>query len=281
MLFKDIFIVIIALWSWLLKSSKPSDKLIMPLARVYDHYLYPSDLNHMGLDIKQDNKEALNSYIESWAHRRIVVNYAKRKLDYKYLGIDKKVDDYRNELIYHLFIQNEINKKLNINFSNEEINDHYTKNVNNFKVCSSSVLTTMVKSRGNLPNDIITKITSNRETDKKFLHNYFTEKSDSFFIKDSEWITLEELTKYTEHNLTNLNLVNNKNKLLIIRNAGYMYYIYIKDYRLTGQIAPLELVKKNVISSLIHTKRVSLQKKIEKELVKKAIDNGEYSLYKY
>jgi hypothetical protein len=278
MLFRNVLMVAVALISWLYNPKKIAKGAEGPLARVYDKYLYPNDLNFASLAANRE--DSLGNYIESWASRWIVIEQAKKGHNYTNLKIEKKVEDYKNDLIYHTFMQSEINRRLSkITISDEEINDYYKKNEGNFRTSNTLVLVRAIKCRGELPSNIVTKLSSNSTSDQEFVRSYLNTTSNCYFLKDNEWILLDELIKETDHNLYT-NLQSNKNRLLVMRNAGHMYYLNIKDYRLVGQVAPLEFVKDSVVSFLIHIKKNDLHKKIESELIKKAIDNGEYSVYK-
>jgi hypothetical protein len=276
MLFKNILMLATAFFSWVYTPKKGSKGIEPPLARVYDKYLYASELK--GADQEADNK--LNDFIDSWASRLIVIEEAKKSSVYKKFKIDKKIQDYRDELIYHTFMQMEVNKRLNkLKISDQEISDYYTKHEGSFRTSNTLVFVKAIKCRQELPNSIIAKFNSININDQEAVSTYVKNKEDCYFLRNNEWMSLDELIKETDNNLYN-NLPINRNRLLVVRNAGYIYYINIKDYKLVGQIAPLEFVKDKVVHFLITIKRNELQKKIEAELIKKAINNGEYSVYK-
>jgi hypothetical protein len=61
-----------------------------PIARVYDKYLYPSDLKGMAANSsKIDSFNMVNMYVQDWIKTNLMVHKAKENLPKELLDIDE------------------------------------------------------------------------------------------------------------------------------------------------------------------------------------------------
>ena len=74
------------------------------LARVFDNYLYESDVDRLVPEntSHHDSLVLVRNYIDSWVKTQLMIVQAKKNLAIQKLDLDKQLEDYRNSLvIYH------------------------------------------------------------------------------------------------------------------------------------------------------------------------------------
>ena len=117
-------------------NGKESDK--EPVARVYDSYLYKSDIRIIipqGISY-QDSISLSKSYMDNWIRQHLILHKAELNLIDKsrYIGIEKQLQDYRNSLINYAYKKELIRQKLDTVVTDKEIEDYYV----DFKIKDSA-----------------------------------------------------------------------------------------------------------------------------------------------
>jgi len=85
-------------------SRKASDKKV-PVAKVYDKYLYLSDIQHIfPQKVTKDDSIALaQSYITTWVKTQLIVNKAELNLSAEQLDINQQIEAYRSSLLIYKY----------------------------------------------------------------------------------------------------------------------------------------------------------------------------------
>ena len=80
---------------------KEQDFKESPLCRVYDQYLYPSDLSGLiGPSYSEDDSTRLiKRYVDSWVKQHLILKVAKENMEVDKLALKRKITDYTNTLI--------------------------------------------------------------------------------------------------------------------------------------------------------------------------------------
>ena len=56
--------------------------------------------------------------------------------------------------------------------------------------------------------------------------------------------------------------------------------VYIRDYRLAGQVSPIEYVENDIRNIILSKQKIEFLKQIEKDIYKEGLDNNRVKLYK-
>ena len=72
-----------------------------PLARVYDKYLYPSDLDPKLLAniSHSDSIILIKAYIDKWVENQLLLNLAETNLSDEDKNVERELDNYRTSLL--------------------------------------------------------------------------------------------------------------------------------------------------------------------------------------
>ena len=98
-----------------------------PLAKVYEKYLYPSDIEALGIDWTsgEDSIRFVAEFIENWIRQNLILEYAEKNLPADKLDLEKQVREYRESLIIYNYEREYMDQHLDTSISLQEINDFF------------------------------------------------------------------------------------------------------------------------------------------------------------
>ncbi|MFT4683741.1 MAG: hypothetical protein ACI8RP_000270 [Urechidicola sp.] len=254
-----------------------------PLAKVYDNFLYSSDI----VDVlpsnisNQDSILFVKSYVDSWAKKQLLLHQAELNLENEASSFDKLVSEYRSTLFINSYKEALVLNKLDTLITEHQIEKYYLANNNNFKLNEELVQLKYIH-------------TSKNRTDKKGLVKLFKSKEEedidslqlrslefkSFNFNDSIWI------KYTDL-LEKILYLNKVNKKQLLKKSNFiekedslgLYLITVNNVLKRNDIAPISYVKPTIKQIILHKRKLELLRKIEVELLNDAIKNKKFERY--
>ncbi|MDL2240928.1 hypothetical protein LJC69_04820 [Bacteroidales bacterium OttesenSCG-928-K22] len=255
-----------------------------PIARVYDKYLYPSDIIKIN-DITShftDSTEFTDAYIGVWIKNQLMLQKAESNLTKDDLDIDKLIKNYRQSLVIFTYEQKVIEQKLDTIVTEFEIQHYYENNKSNFELRQNILKASYVITKP--------KVVKNQATLKKWLMSeddkdiqelieFCNNNAEQYYISDNNWLYFNDFI--TEIPIKNYNeeLFFDNNNYIFFKDSDYDYYIYIKDFMAEESISPLEFEKANIANIIINTRKKILLQHIENELYNTALKNNEIEIY--
>ena len=254
-------------------------------ARANNSYLYKDEL--IGIVAPgtppEDSAKLVEAYITSWIRKQLLIQEASRKIDINEAEVERKVLDYRFSIIAYEYQNFYVNKNLDTEVANAEIEKYYKDNVDNFILKQNIVQATFIKVPQNAPrtNKIKELIYSNREQEEGELKSYCLSFSAAYHISDSTWMVFDELVK-------NSPLAEIPNKIQFLKTNPYyetsdnnfLYFLKVENYRISDNVSPLEFVRDDIRNIILNKRKVDLAKKLEDEVYKEAQNDDDFEIYK-
>lgn len=227
---------------------------------------------------KIDSHVVAKSYIHDWAINKLLLEKAKNNSSSQTMNqINGLVKDYRESLLINNYKEQLVKQKLDTVITEEELKEFYLSNKENFKL-----------------NEELIKI--------KFLHidnNINDKKKILALFKSDDILDLEELEKqelsfkfhqfndsiWRELDNVLLKLPFSKKKLLkktkFIQKQDSigLYLVAVKDVLERNSTAPLSYVTSTIEQMILHNRKIQLIRKIEKTIIKDAIQNNNFKIY--
>ena len=124
-------------------------------------------------------------------------------------------------------------------------------------------------------------IQSSKEKDIISLQKLCFSSATNFTLVDSIWINYDDLVKGSPFAET-------PNTVQFLRNRKYAeaadesfkYYLKISEYKKTDDIAPLDVVKDQIVDIIINRRKVALAESLEKEIYNEAKKQNAFEIYK-
>ena len=170
-----------------------------PIARVFNEYLYPSDLKDVlsGITSKQDSIDLVKSFTEKWAKKQVLLHLAEVNLDDEQMDVSRELDNYKTSLLIYKYQQSFISQKLDTVISDQEISEYFNTHPNEFFLEENIVKALYIELPKSAPNPekIKSLYTSKKEKDLKKLDDYCNKYAFKFDDFKENWVSFNSILK--------------------------------------------------------------------------------------
>jgi hypothetical protein len=255
-----------------------------PLAKVYDQYLYPSDLKWV-ITTKlppKDSAALVSSYIESWVKKQLILNKAELNLTDDQKDVELLLEDYRTSLIIFRYEQQLIRQKIDTVVTNKEIDDYYSSNTANFVLNENIVKALFIKLPVSAPDIAKLKVwyKSGKSTDLALLESYCFKYAKKYDYFNDGWVSLNEILLEIPSKVEDQATFLEKNSFLESKDSIYNYFLNIREYKTKGTIAPISFVKSNIKDIILNKRKLAFVNELENNIYNDASDRNYFKIYK-
>jgi hypothetical protein len=274
-------------WIWRCEDqNKATKKINVPIARVKDQYLYKQDLENLKVDLHspQDTIGLVDHYIQSWIAKQVLIAEAEKHGEYQKADIERKILDYKYALIVHSYLEKLVNSKLDNYISEEEINQYYQEYQENFALKHPIVRGKFVIIAKDAPDRENLKIwiNSKQEADKERLKAYCSQFAKNYSLDEVVWLNWNEvITKTPFYKMKDKTRLLKKGNFTEIKDEHYIYYLKIDTYKVVGEVAPVELVREQIVDVILYKRKLALANQVKEDILQKAKANHAYTVYDY
>jgi hypothetical protein len=255
-----------------------------PVARVYDLFLYPSDLkNIVPADISsRDSAKLIKSYIEKWIQDNLVLKHAEENLTTEQLNIDKQIAEYRKNLLIYNYQSELVRQKLDTSVSQKDLEEYYNGHQESFTLRDNIVKVWYVKVSKTAPN--VEKVRKWYKSDlpKDFisLKSYCIQFADNFFLDENNWLLFDELLKEIPVSSLDPELFLKTNRFIEVADSSFQYFVNIKGYKIKNSVSPIAFERENIRNIIINRRKLRLIEDMKKEVYQNAKEKGKFEEYK-
>lgn len=254
-----------------------------PLARVYDKYLYSSQIKNIvpyGLS-PQDSLYVVKDHIDKWVRKQLLLYQAEQNLSEEDKNVEQQIEDYKTSLLIYKYEENYINQKLDTIITNDEIAEYYNSYSPNFILNNNLFKGIYIQVPRTSPE--IYKIRrwyrSNDPEDLKNLESYCYNYATKYDYYEETWVFFDEILE----NMPKLyfrpeNLLRYR-KNFEIKDSTYYHFLKISDYRLASAVAPLEFIKNDIKSILLNKRKIQLIQELESNVYNDALNRDNFNIY--
>lgn len=267
------------------QEEEETEEVEVPVAKVGNSILYQKDL--AGIVTREinptDSANLVNRYINSWIKKQLLISEAAEKINFDQASIERKVLDYRYALMVHEYKKYYVDNNLDTAVTNQEIQDYYLNNKDNFELKQNIIRGYFITVTKDAPKiDQLKKlINSDDPDDFKELKSYCFRFAETYFLEDSVWINFDEAIRNTPFvGVTNKVDFLKSNKFVEDSNEENLYFLRIKEYKISDQISPLEFVKNDIKQIILNKRKVALANQLEEEVFENAKSSNKYEIYK-
>lgn len=272
--------VLILLSSCLGGANKSSENV---LARVYDEYLYESELQEIipsGTNTK-DSILISQNYINNWISQKIILFKAQRNLVEEDMLFEKQLEDYRNSLIIYSYETKLISQRLDTVVTASDIETYYNENIGNFQLKDNIVKVYYARFDSEIPE--IRKIrrffNSNTPENRDSVEVYIENLADLFYLDDETWILFDDVLKYVPINTYNQEAYLKNHRKIEITEDDYIYFVNFTDFKIKDGVSPLSFEKENIRQIIINKRKLDIISKMRDEVFHSALENNEFEIY--
>ncbi|MDD5506759.1 MAG: hypothetical protein PHD25_00340 [Bacteroidales bacterium] len=252
------------------------------LARVYDTYLYRSDVEHIvpeGTNPK-DSSMMVKNFINKWIEEQLLIHAAEQNLTADQKNFRDQLENYRNSLLIYTYESHLIQKNLDTIVRDDEIYRYYEENKQNFELKENIIKVhyVILKDPPRKNDPLKRLLISNDPADKEELLNYCTKNALSFYLED-EWITFSELLKIIPIETYNQTIYLQNNKYVEFNDSSFYYFIRFLDFKIQESVSPLNFERENIRNIIINKRKAELIDTIRKEMLQQAMNNNGFEIF--
>ncbi len=251
------------------------------IAKVGEYELFETDLAFLSYT-KADSAEIVSAFVNNWIEEHILLMAAEEMESIDQTEIDKKVADYRKDLLIHEMETIKLDEKLDTNVSDEEILSYHRSHIEDFQLNDYLVKVLYLKIPTDAPN--VSKIENvyrlQKPGDLETVETYAKIYATNFYYDIESWIYFDDLLK--EIPLTDINkdrFILNLSKIRFEDN-GFYYFVNILDYKLKNSISPLDFERENIKARILNLRIKETRDQLKKELIDAAYDKNEVTIDK-
>lgn len=275
------FILLVALSGC---SKHPDAKKEKPLARVYDKYLYPSDLIGVvseGIPAS-DSASQVHDFIDKWILSELLLEKAEMNLTEDEKNVEKQINDYRSSLLIYAYQQRYLQDKLDTLVSLAEIEKYYADNQSNFIAPEPLIKGVFIKLSTKAPD--LNKVRQWYKADDaesiKKLEGYCFTHATIYDHFNEGWVNLNEVLRMMPAG-ENLNAGSIRyNKYVELRDNQYIYLLGIKEFVPEGTVTPFEIVKNDIHNIILNKRKVKLISELETSIYADAQNREHFAIFK-
>ncbi len=280
-MFRTIIICLLAVTLFSCHSKKNGDE--NPLARVGDVYLYPSDLQTLyapGMSAK-DSINIRKKYIEKWVKKQLLLQKAELNLTADQKDVSQELDDYRASLLIYKYEDMLLHQQMDTVVKDNEIQDYFEQHSANFVLNQPAFRGLYIKLQKSSPYQEKVKnwYRSDKEADMKDLENYCIQYARKYDYFNDEWIYFEPISKQLPTKPADMDAFLRNNRYVEEQDSTYNYYLNIKEYKLAGSVAPINLVQDDIRRIILNKRKMKLLEDLENDIYNNAYNKDKFDIY--
>jgi hypothetical protein len=255
-----------------------------PLARVYNNYLYPSELKGVvpsGIST-QDSAAIVKDFIEKWIRSQLLLEIAEKNLTESEKDVKREIENYRSSLLIYAYQQSYLQQKLDTIVNDSEIETYYNQNQANFIVSQPMMSGVFIKLPLNSPEIYRVRqwYRSDNSEDIKLLEAYCFKNATIYDHFNDNWVSVHEVLRtIPADNQILLNTLKNRG-YVETRDQNYYYFVNANKLAVEGSTTPLELVKDNIHSIILNKRKVQIISQLESNIFSDAQNREHFTIYK-
>ena len=260
---------------------KPSDENV--LARVYDDYLYESDLKGVipdGTSVK-DSIAIVRNFVNGWITEMLELNKAHRNLLEEDMQFEKQLEEYRKSLIIYQYESKLVSQTLDTVVSDDEIEKYYEQNIGNFQLKDNIVKVYYARFKANDPNmpKIRKFFYSEKPGARDSLEVYIEKYSNLYFLDDETWILFDDLLKFVPIETYNEEAYLQNHRKIELKVEPHVYLVGIKEFKIKESVSPLSFEKGKIRQIIMNKRKLEIINRMRQEIFQTAQQNNDFEIY--
>ena len=254
-----------------------------PLARVFEEYLYPSDLSKAitpGTS-PQDSLVIAKRFVETWVKDQLMLNRAEQALSEEQMNFEKQIEQYRLSLLIFSYRQKLLQQKLDTLVTEEEIQTYYDANVNNFMLNQDVIKGTFIKIPLTAPrvNELRRWSWNSRPEDLEQMEKYCISYADKFSDFNDTWVYFNSIKVQLPMKISQPSRYLSYNKNIETTDSQFRYLLHVTDLITEGEAAPLALVSEDIISIILNKRKMEFIQDLEQRVYNDGVNRNQFEIY--
>ncbi len=253
------------------------------LAKAYNNRLYYEDIHNI---IPQgaspaDSAAIIQRYVDRWIQQQVFLYHAMQRPPAQIQDFEQRVTDYRNALIIHAYENELTRQEMDTLVTEEEINRYYEQNIPHFTLKDNIIQANYVKMPLTFDNHSIVRSLYRTGDDDQLqeLENFCLENAATYYIGRDSWMVFNDILADMPLDLDDQATYLRNNRFAEITDDHYRYFLYIHDYRLKGDVSPVDFERENIRMLIMGRRKQEFIQEKRRELINKATEASRIETY--
>lgn len=255
----------------------------MLLAEAYSNRLYYGDVNNIipPGTTASDSAAIIQRYVDRWIQQQVFLHHAKQNTPDLVTDFEQKVTDYRNALIIHAYENELTRKEMDTVVTVDEINRYYEQYLMHFTLKENIVQVNYVKIPLNLDNHQVVRSLYRTDDEDELLEleNFCLENAATYFLGHDSWMVFNDIILDMPLNIENQASYLRNNRFTELTDDYYRYFLHIHDYRLKGDVSPVDFERENIRMLILSRRKQAFIKNKQREFFNQAIEANRIGTY--
>jgi len=255
-----------------------------PVARVFENYLYPSDLEKVipsGTN-RQDSMLLAKRYTETWVKDMLMQHRAEESLSEEQMDFETQIEEYHRSLLIYTYRQNLLQQKMDTLVSEREINSYYEENSKNFVLNQNVIKGTFIKVPLSAPNQDQLRRWSwnNREQDLDQLEKYCLSYAEKYSDFNDTWVDFSSIREQLPRRISNPVRYLNSYRNIEHSDSLFRYLVHISAHLTEGEVAPVEMVSDDITNIILNKRKIKFIKDLEHRVYTDGVSRNQFEIYR-
>lgn len=220
----------------------------------------------------KDSAEIAQRIISAWAGETLIYLEAQQNLGEEEAQITKQVEDYKRNLLSHLYLSKIVEANLDTTITEEEIVEYYNYHRDNFILKDNIVKVDYIKVPIQAPDleKIKKLLKAQNPKDKGTLVDLCSKNAENFFLNDSTWLYTADIRKEIPKLVEEPDFSLFTGKVVVFEDENYLYYLKIKDVKIKNGLSPLNFERANIKQYILLNRKTLLLNSFKQNLLEEA-----------
>jgi hypothetical protein len=255
-----------------------------PVAKVGEKVLTMNELSANIPDYLDATDSVLwaDDYIKKWVQRELILLKAEQNLKSELKDVSKELEEYRSSLLVFRYKNELMKQKIDTIVKESVILKYFNGHRESFILNRNIVKAIYIK----IPLEV-----SSPETLKELcssvdkvkldkLNEYCMTYAKAYDRFNDQWVSADLVLKNTPVEISNQAAYLEKKAFIESTDKVYYYLVYIRDYRLEGEVSPVEYVQNDIRNLILSKQKLDFFKQVEKDIYKEGLENNKVKLFK-
>ena len=276
-----VFLLLILLVSSCQLKEVSSDKIV---ARVYNHYLYASEINeHIRENLSSaDSASMAKNYINAWVKEQLLLQKAVFNLNpYQQASLERLIRQYRNDIFIKTYQEEWLKSRMDTLVTSQEIEAYYNENKQNFKLHQDLVRGRYVQlSLTNFNKASVSRALRRfNESDRNYLDSISLQ-FNSAYLNDSVWFRPQAFfNRINKSSPKEYDRYLKSKRFFEIEDSIDLYLVFVKEVRRRNEIAPLSHINPTLKQILLNKRKLETMIQFDNDILEEAIKNKTLEIY--
>ncbi|MFN0275616.1 MAG: hypothetical protein ACKVPJ_07720 [Chitinophagales bacterium] len=254
-----------------------------PLARVYDKYLYPSDIKGLLSDntTAEDSAKIVDEFVNSWIRHNLILKISEDNLQSRLPEIDKQAKEYRESLVIYAYEKQWLTENLDTLVTEDSLRLYFDNHPQEFilKQDIYQISYAIVDKELNSYDSLRTWFKKDIRMVRNELEAYCLNNCKGYIFDSQNWFSEDALFKILPLQMFDNNQLHTSGTVEYADETN-KYIVRVHALRNAGTLSPFEYVKGDVLQIIIGRRKMDMLKENYQNMYSEGLKQDNAEIFK-